>query len=580
MIEKLGSRPVSAHPADSLQDRTRPDAWPLSPPGGNGNRCRRIPRYTRLLLGTSHRANIVIYFAPRPVRADPVSGPVLPGQKLAPRALLPQASSRALTFLIYLGCCTFLLAQIAFNFVDIDLWHQMNLIRASIAAGHLLTQDPFSYVPNVHPMIDHEWGAGVLALFVGRWIGGAGLLLLKFNAAFGTLLLAMRVARTRDASIALLGFLAPLSIHLLFLGFLPAVRAQAYSFLFTAVLLCVLETVRRGNSRWLWVWLLIFPLWVNLHGGFVVGLGFVVLFALEQAIARQPIHAALLALNGMVIGVFLNPYGVRYLDYLARALTMARPRVPEWGPLWSVQWSIVLAFALAVAIWLYTIAHQRTLRAPGVLLLAASVLEALLHRKMLPFFAITWLCYVPASFQATPAGQGLLHFTQKRARFLAVAWTLAIAACLTVAVRGQFWKIGVPQSVALPLYPVGAVDYLQATHFYGNVMTPFRSGAYVSWKLYPTVKVSVDSRYEVAYPDDWVERTFRFYEAAPGWRETLEAYPTDIVLLPRNSPIASPLHELGWNSAYRDGQFEIAARPGLTLTVVDHLAESFAGTFP
>ena len=483
-------------------------------------------------------------------------------------------------FLVYLGCSALLLAQIAFNFVDIDLWHQMNLIRASLTAGHLLTQDPFSYVPTVHPMLDHEWGAGVLALFVGRWMGGAGLLLLKFTAAFGSLLLTMQVAQMRGASIALLGFLAPLSIHLLFLGFLPAVRAQAYSFLFTAALLCALESARRGHAGWLWLWLLIFPLWVNLHGGFVVGLGFVALFALEQAIARQPIGSALLALNGMTLEVFLNPYGVRYLDYLARALTMARPRIPEWGPLWSLQWSIVLAFAIATSIWLYTIAQQKTLRAPGVLLLTASAFEALLHRKMLPFFAITWLCYAPASFQATPAGQWLLRFTQKRARFVALAWTLAIAACLTVAVRGQFWKIEVPQSAALPLYPVGAVDYLAANQFHGNVMTPFRSGAYVSWKLYPAVKVSIDSRYEVAYPDDWVERTFRFYQAAPGWRETLETYRTDIVLFPRNSPIASPLRGLGWNSVYRDGLFEIAARPGLTLPVLDHSTASFAGTFP
>jgi len=94
------------------------------------------------------------------------------------------------------------------------------------------------------------------------------------------------------------------------------------------------------------------------------------------------------------------------------------------------------------------------------------------------------------------------------------------------------------------------------------------------------VKVSIDSRYEVAYPDDWVERTFRLYQAAPGWRETLETYRTDIVLVPRNSPIASPLRGLGWNSVYRDGLFEIAARPGLTLPVLDHSTASFAGTFP
>jgi hypothetical protein len=80
--------------------------------------------------------------------------------------------TRALRIAVYLGCASLLLALIAFNFVDIDIWHQMNLVRASLAAGHLLTEDPFAYTPTVHPLIHHEWGAGVIAFCFGRWMGG------------------------------------------------------------------------------------------------------------------------------------------------------------------------------------------------------------------------------------------------------------------------------------------------------------------------------------------------------------------------------------------------------------------------
>jgi hypothetical protein len=58
-----------------------------------------------------------------------------------------------------LGCGAFLCQLIAYNFVDIDLWHQMALIRESVAAGHLLKADPYAYTPTVRPWIDHEWGA-------------------------------------------------------------------------------------------------------------------------------------------------------------------------------------------------------------------------------------------------------------------------------------------------------------------------------------------------------------------------------------------------------------------------------------
>ncbi|MFZ3342394.1 MAG: hypothetical protein WA213_16040, partial [Terriglobales bacterium] len=478
---------------------------------------------------------------------------------------------------------------IAFNFVDIDIWHQMNLIRASIAAGHLLTDDPFAYTTTIHPMIDHEWGAGVLAFFLSKWMGGAGILLLKFGSALATLLLTMRLAERRGASVAVVEFAAPLSIGMLYFGFLSAVRAQAYSFLFTAALLWALEAARGGHprkeQRWLWAFLAVFPIWVNLHGGFVVGLGLVFLYCVEQVLLGKPARSAVIVLCGMALEVFLNPYGAHYFSYLFRALPMARPRIPEWSPLWTLGWFPTLLFALALGMVICALAKLKTWPAPGMLLLAATSVGALLHRKMLPFFAITWLCYVPAYFQDTGTGQWLQEFARKRRRFFLFAWTVLIACSLVSAIRLKFWRLevpqaGVPQIAGDLSYPIGAVDYLAAQRFHGNIMVPFRPGAYVSWKQYPNVKVSIDSRYEVAYPDEWVERVFRFYEAREGWRETLNAYPTDLVLAPKSAPVLRLLHELSWKPVYVDAQFELVARPGLQLPAVDRTSEIFSGSFP
>ncbi len=523
---------------------------------------------------------------------------------MTPGSQLPrQTDENSLRIAVYLGCASLLLALIAFNFVDIDIWHQMNLVRASLAGGHLLTADPFAYTPTLHPMIDHEWGAGVLAFFLGKWMGGAGILLLKFTSAFGTLFLTIRLAERRGAAIGVLGFLAPISIGLLYFGFLSAVRAQAYSFFFTACLLCALEATRAQDDptedslskdrRWLLAFLVVFPIWVNLHAGFVVGIGFIFLYCVEQNILAKSARTAMIVLCAMALEVFVNPYGTQYFYYLARALTMSRPRIPEWSPLWTLGSTPTVLFAVAVCMVIYALTKLRTWRTPGILLLAATAIEALLHRKMLPFFAIAWLAYVPAYFQRTSQGtssnrgsaaQWLEQFAQKHRRFLILAWTALIAACLVSAVHLKFWRVEVPQIAGDLSYPVGAVDYLAAQDFHGNIMVPFRPGAYVSWKLYPNVKVSVDSRYEVAYPDEWVERAFRFYEEGQGgkenWRETLNAYPTDLVLAPRSAPVLAPLYELGWKMVYVDAQFELAARPGLELPPIDRSADSFSGVFP
>jgi hypothetical protein len=92
--------------------------------------------------------------------------------------------------------------------------------------------------------------------------------------------------------------------------------------------------------------------------------------------------------------------------------------------------------------------------------------------------------------------------------------------------------------------------------------------------------VSIDSRYEVAYSEDWIDRTFRFYAAGPSWQETLTAYPTDLVLIPKTSPVAGVIEQSGWQIVYLDREFEIFSRPGIVLPLSNQSAETFTGAFP
>ena len=89
-------------------------------------------------------------------------------------------------------------------------------------------------------------------------------------------------------------------------------------------------------------------------------------------------------------------------------------------------------------------------------------------------------------------------------------------------------------------------------------MVPFSNGAFVSWNLYPQVKVSIDSRYEVAYPPGSIEASFDFYDAKDGWQQTLESHGTDAVLVPNFKPIRSELDLLDdWHLLYSDPMFSV-----------------------
>ena len=474
------------------------------------------------------------------------------------------------------ACALFFCALISYNFVDIDIWHQMALIRESLAAGRLLTVDVYAYTPTIRPWVDHEWGAGAIAYWLTAWIGSRSILVLKFAAALGTLWACVCCAKKRGADLRLFAACAPLAIFLMYLGFFSTVRAQVYSFFLATLLLWLLELDREGNRRWIIPWLLIFPAWINLHAGFVVGIGFVALHFAEEAYARRPWRHLVWIMLGMSAETLVNPYGVAYFAYLRHALFMPRPFSPEWSSVLTLGTNPSAAFGLALLVAAYAVMAGRSGSVDGISILLVTTIEGALHRKLLPLFAIAWLCYVPSYLGATNLGNWWSRFCERWSCFCALAWGVFACACLFVAVRQKPWQIAVPQ----PLYPVGPVQYLARQGFKGNLLVPFRLGAYVSWKLYPSVKVSLDSRYEVAYSDVVMKQIFDFYEARFGWQSTLRIYPTDVVLVPKDAPISRLIQTVDWHSVYTDRQFTLYAREGLSLPIEDWSTRSFAGTFP
>jgi len=493
-------------------------------------------------------------------------------------SMQPEGDDYWLRWATFVGCGAFLCQLIAYNFVDIDIWHQMALIRESLAAGHLLKADPYAYTPTVRPWIDHEWGAGAIAYLARVWLGSRAIVVLKFLAAIGTGIICVRCSEARGSDFRLLGACAPLPIFLAYLGFLPVIRAQAYSFFLTAFWLLLLDGIgeRTWDRTWMIAGLAIFPLWVNLHAGFVVGLCLTGVHALEKLLRQKPVRHLLLLLIGMSLEIVLNPYGIGYFSYLKRALLMARPYAPEWNAVWSLGSVWTAGFIAAVLVAVYSAWSIGWRGVPGVLILAATAVEAAIHRKLLPLFAVAWLCYVPGYLQEAALGKWWTKFAHRRGRFLSAAWIVLACVCVVAAIRQKPWDLVVPQ----PLYPVGPVQYLAKQKFAGNLMVPFRQGAYVSWKLYPAVKASLDTRYEVAYPDAVVKQIFDFYAGRPGWLSTLRDFPTDAVLIPTDAPISRLMRETDWRRVYTDQQFQIYARPGSSLQVQDWGSTSFQGVFP
>jgi len=100
------------------------------------------------------------------------------------------------------------------------------------------------------------------------------------------------------------------------------------------------------------------------------------------------------------------------------------------------------------------------------------------------------------------------------------------------------------------------------------------------------MRVSIDSRFEVAYPPEVEAEQYAFFRGEPGWERLLDAEPytaTDLILAPRF--LASRIHERvaglpGWKRVYRDEWFELFARESSPLPLIDRPGAADEGVFP
>jgi hypothetical protein len=501
--------------------------------------------------------------------------------------LSPGTGSRAASGLAVLALGLLLVAAAAGeNFVDPDAFHLMALFREALHLGWIPLRDRFAYTPTVFPCVQHEWGTGAVLYLLSTAFGAGGLLACKYALVLGIAVALLLVQRRSGAPVEVFAPLAPIGIVLLATGF-STLRAQVFTLLGVAALLLALERDRRGERGWILPWLGVHAVWLNLHAGFAAGFLLFVLHVLEQRLRGAPVRHLVRTLLAMAALVLANPYGWRYVPALVRDLALDRSIVTEWDPLWSEAPVVVAVFLGAILLGLYALLRRGRRGAPGVLLVLASALAAILHQRHVSIFAVVWLGLVPAWIAGTPLGlaleRSLRARTSIRAAIAAVAAITAVLAAASIAAR-EPWRLRVPanlEDAGRLAYPAGAVRYLEESGFRGNLMVPFTVGGFVSWKLHPRVLVSCDGRFEVAYPPRAAEENRDFYAAREGWRATLERDPTDAVLAPSGSVAAAALaNASGWVLGYRDDVFLVFARAGLGLPAVDRRGQRIVAAFP
>ncbi|MDI6813647.1 MAG: hypothetical protein QME75_15920 [Deltaproteobacteria bacterium] len=465
----------------------------------------------------------------------------------------------------------FLLNCLSANLADLDLWGYLAFGRLFWESSAFPYNDVFSYTPTIYPWVYHEWLTGVFLYPLYMAWGGSGLQFLKYFLGLGTLALVYKTAKLQGAKpIASAIFL--MCIAPLIFSFYPPLRAQVFTFFFFALYLFLLEKARL-NGRWMG--LLLLPalqlLWCNLHGGFLAGLGLIALFGAGEFLARRPFFPFLAIFISSLLVTLINPYGLQYWEYIARAVLMPRPHITEWASLLqgiqrsnNVTFLLIPYFTIIFFIYIYATRNSRSIDITTFLILFVTFVLAVSHIRHLSFFFFVVGAYLPEKIN------GSVEYLLSR-RYLIKLWlkrsvkvSLSICFMLISIILGyQFFKAE-PFSMKIPSDPVpglsftrhfpkGAVDFILRHGLRGNLLSEFSWGEYCIWNLYPQCLVAFDGRYETVYPEEVEKRYWEFSHARQQWRLFLESYPPDLILLDPRYEVADLIkNEPGWQKIYED----------------------------
>jgi hypothetical protein len=430
---------------------------------------------------------------------------------------------------------------------DNDLYGHLRFGLDILEAHAIPQNDPYSYLTAGQRWINHEWLSEVSFAFVYKLLGPVGLVGFKTIICLGIgcisyfYLIGFGLSGRR-ALIALCALLASGA------SFIQFIRPQLFTYLMFLLLLLVIKQADAGNNRSLWLSAPIMLLWANLHGGYLAGIGVIVLWAILAILLESgaALKIALPTITAVLI-TLVNPYGLRLPIFLLRTATIPRPEIIEWQPINFTQiHGLVYLVLLAVSCLGYRFAKASRSR-PLFLLLATLALYCLTAVRHLPLFGLATIIIAAPHFATIWNTPDKPLRLPKAAALLPLLFSLV----LLVPIWRNFSCMATSSNELV--FPAKAVGLIKASGVAGNLATEFNWGEYVIWHLGPEIKVSIDGRRETVYSTPTYRMSLQYTYGSGDWDKLLTEYKTDMALIQTNKPTYNLMTLLpDWSLIFKD----------------------------
>ena len=515
---------------------------------------------------------------------------------------------RVFVFILALG----LFIMAARSATDPDLWWHLRTGQLTVQNLRVFHNDPYSFTRFDEHWVDHEWLSQIFIWGLYRMAGWAGLI-----AGFAAIIAAAFLLVFRRSpgqpyiagAVTVWGAVASIPCW--------GVRPQMLTLLLASIFLLLLEqSYQRPKLLW---WLpLLTLLWVNLHAGFALGIAFLLMFligdALDLAFGHKdpplsPARFRQLALVTAICaaGVALNPYGLQMYRYPFETLhsRAMQAYIGEWlSPNFHESRYLPTLFLMLATLVVPALSPRR-LRPRELLLLTVTTYAALRSVRHIPIYVlvvvpllsgmITACLRVRSAAAANQAAStdSAAERRQNKAqgaspgsvagdnqapewrksgfdlfgppspltpgKLTINALLLAGFLCFTLA-RLHYVVIHQPATEAKE-FPSAAASFLVASRPAGPLLNHYNWGGYFIWKLFPAYKVYIDGRADL-YGDAFMDQfAATYYLKGKSWQDPLAEWGIRTVVLPPDAPLIAALRAMpAWKEVFADKQAVVLTR--------------------
>lgn len=334
-------------------------------------------------------------------------------------------------------------------------------------------------------------------------------------------------------------------------------------------------------------------LWVNLHGGFLIGfallgiyglgnlLSFILARASERELYKTRIVTLLVVSLICLVAALANPYGLRLLIFpfeiigsTAALNTIAEWRSPNFHEFTYYEFYLLTLLATTL------IARQKVNLIEVFLVLFATH-SSLVGQRFIPYFAILTAPMIGRQIDALyklglsePAQNRFLNIVQMRFRKSAVRlqilndrlkhyrFTFALCAAVFFIACNDGKFVG---SKILDFqfkganYPTAAVEFLKRNPLPGNMFNFYSYGGYLIYVFYPDprYRVFVDGR-AIVDGEDYFTEFQSVNLATREWKYILRVYHVNWIIYPTESWLSTLILERNdWKLIYSDSMTNI-----------------------